>query len=471
MEVFASRAEVVPKLARFSPPRRLTQNAVKRPELLPLSTRGRLSHSRRSRGSLCQRRELIMRVVNSVCCGLDVHKRTVSACLLRYGASGEPQRETRTFQTTTRELLALADWLSEQGCRHVAMESTGVYWKPVYNLLEGVCEEILLVNAQHIKQVPGRKTDVNDAQWIAQLLAHGLLKASFVPPEPIRDLRELTRYRSKLAKQRADQSNRIQKLLEGGNIKLASFISDVLGVSGRNMLEALVAGETDLDRLANMAKGRMRSKIPQLKEALRGHLNATQRWLLQEQLDQVADLDQRIARLNEKIEQLCAPFLRQIEQLTEIPGVSQRTAENVIAEIGVDMSRFPAAGHLASWAGMCPGNHESGGRHKCGKRRKGSTWLRAALAEAGWAASRTKDTYLAAQYRNISRRRGKKRACVAVGHSILHVIYHLLGDPEAQYRDPGPDHFQMTDKQQLATRLLRRLTKLGFHVTIETPAA
>ena len=410
-----------------------------------------------------------MRTVLSVCCGLDVHKRTVAACIRHQSASGETVTETRTFTTTTRGLLELVDWLGQHHCRHVAMESTGVYWKPVFNLVEGVCEEVLLVNAQHIKQVPGRKTDVKDAEWIADLYAHGLLRGSFIPPEPIRDLRELTRYRVKLVRQRADQCNRIQKLLEGANIKMASFVTDILGVSGRQMLEGLAAGETDVVKLAEMSRGRMRKKIPQLQEALRGSLNATQRWLLAEQLQHVTDLDGRIARLNEKIEELCRPFQSKLAQLTEIPGVSQRMAEVVVSEIGVDMTRFPDEGHLASWAGMCPGKDESAGKQRSGRRRKGNSWLRTALTEAGWAASHTKDNYLATQYHQLVRRRGRKKACIAVGHSILGIAYHLLKTPDLHYQDLGPDHFTH-NKQQLAHQLLRRLARLGVTVTI-APAA
>jgi transposase len=411
-----------------------------------------------------------MQVLFRICCGLDVHKNSVVACLRTSGASGEPRRELRTFSTTTAGLLELADWLAQHGCQHVAMESTGVFWKPVYNVLEGVCEEVRLVNAQHIKQVPGRKTDMKDAEWIAELLAVGLLRASFIPPVEIRDLRELTRYRSKVVRQRADQCNRIQKLLESGNIKLASVATDILGVSGWAMLEALAQGETNSQRLAEMARGPLRKKIPQLRAALQGRLNATQRWLLSEQLEHVADLDQRIAKLNGKIEELCAPFFSQMEKLREIPGVSQRVAEIVIAEVGVDMRPFPDAQHLASWAGMCPGNHESAGKRLSGKRRKGSTWLRAALTEAGWAASHTRDTYLSAQYQQIRRRRGSRRACVAVGHSILVTAYHLLSDSDLRYKDLGPDYFEKHNKVRLAQQLVHRLEKLGFKITFETSA-
>jgi transposase len=407
-----------------------------------------------------------MNLVHRVCCGLDVHKRTVVACLRISGASGEIRRERATFETNMPGLLALVDWLSQHDCRVVAMESTGVYWKPVYNLLEGVCETLLLVNAQHMHQVPGRKTDQADSEWISELLAHGLLRGSFIPNPEIRDLRDLTRYRTKVVKQRADQCNRIQKLLETGNIKLASVASDVLGVSGRAMLEALADGETDAARLANLARGKLRKKIPQLKAALQGRLNQTQRWLLGEQLGHIAQLDGQIARLSDKIAELCVPFLSQLEKLEEIPGVSRRVAEIVVSEIGADMSRFPDDKHLASWAGMCPGNHQSAGKRLGGKRRKGNTWLQAALAEAGWAASHTKNNYLSAQYHQIRRRRGAKRACVAVGHSILTMIYHLLSKPEVDYKDLGADYFQTHDKVRLANQLLRRLGKLGYAVTI-----
>jgi transposase len=411
-----------------------------------------------------------MQVVHQICCGLDVHKQTLTACLRTYGATKEAVLEIRTFLTTTEGLLELSDWLVQHNCRVVAMESTGVYWKPVYNILEAVCDQILLVNAQHIQQVPGRKTDVKDAEWIAELLAHGLLRPSFIPPVEIRDLRELTRYRSKLVKERGDQCNRIQKLLEGGNIKLASVATDVLGVSGRLMLEALANGETNAKKLAQMAKGLLRKKIPQLEAALEGRLNANQRWLLAEQLAHVTDLDQRIARMSAKIEELCRPFASQIERLQEIPGVSERTAQILIAEIGTDMSRFPTAQHLASWAGMCPGNHESAGKRQSGKRRKGSSWLRAVLTEAGWAASHSKNSYLGAQYHRIKTRRGSRRACVAVGHTILVIAYHILSKPDIRFKDLGPDYFHTQHKTQLIAHLLRRLGKLGLNVTIQTPA-
>jgi transposase len=414
-----------------------------------------------------------MRTVLERGCGLDVHKRSVTACLMQQGTRGKWETEIRTFGTSTAELKRLVDWLVAHDCRHVAMESTGVYWRPVFNVLEGAgaFEEILLVNAQHIKNVPGRKTDVKDAQWIAELLVHGLLAASFVPPAKIRELRELTRYRKKLIQQRGDQSNRIQKLLETGNIKLASVATDVLGASGWAMLQALAAGETDPVQLADLARGRLRKKIPELVEALEGAMSDTQRWLLGEQLEHIADLDQKIARLDEKIKELTVPFEEVVGQLMEIPGVSRRTAEVIIAEIGVDMKRFATSKHLASWAGMCPGHHQSAGKQRSGRTRPAGNWLKTALVEAGWAASHTKNTYLSAQYRNISRRRGKKRACVAVGHTILTIAYHLIRHPQTHYADLGPQHFAPSDRQQLAQKLIRRLNTLGFKTTVEWKAA
>lgn len=412
-----------------------------------------------------------MRVMLKICCGLDVHKETVTACLRQEGPQGKAVMEVQTFCTTTAGLLELADWLASKECRHVAMESTGVYWKPVYNILEGVCEEVLLVNAQHIKNVPGRKTDVKDSEWIADLYAHGLIRGSFVPPQDIRDVRELTRYRKTLIQRRADECNRIQKLLEACNIKLASVATDVLGVSGWDMLEAIAAGETDATKLAEMARGRMRQKIPELKAALQGRVREVQRWLLGEQLEHVRQLDQTIGKLHEKIEELMRPFAPLIERLDEIPGVAVQTAQIIVAEIGTDMSRFPTAEHLASWAGMCPGNHQSAGKRQSGKTRKGCRWLRATLIEAGWAASRTKDTYLAAQHRNIARHRGKKRANVAVGHSILTIAYHLLSNPEHRFKDLGSNYFELRSRDRLVLNLVRRLNSLGVKVALEmTPA-
>lgn len=411
-----------------------------------------------------------MRVVFKVCCGLDVHKRTVTACLLKGGSRGKKTKEVRTFQTTTAQLESLAEWLGSEGCQHIAMESTGVYWKPVYNILEGKCDQVHLVNAHHVKNVPGRKTDVKDAEWIAELLSHGLLRGSFISTQEIRDLRDLTRYRKTLIQQRANECNRIQKLLEGCNIKLASVATDILGVSGWDMLTAIADGESDPERLANMARKTLRKKIPQLIEALRGIISQNQRWLLGQQLKQIAHFDEMIGELNERIEQLTAPHALLIEKLCEIPGVSQRIAQVIIAEIGVDMEQFPTAEHLASWAAVCPGNRESGGKRQSGRTRQGNVWLKSVLIEAGWCASRAKGSFLAARFRNVSRRRGGKRESMAVGHSILKIAWHLMKDEETRFREVGADFYETTAKEHLARQLLKRLGKLGYNVTVETAA-
>lgn len=414
-----------------------------------------------------------MNVVLEVCCGLDVHKKSVTACLLHGGASGPVVKQQRTFGTTTAELRELAAWLQQAGCRHAAMESTGVYWRPVFNLLERTCQQVLLVNAQHVKHVPGRKTDMKDAEWIATLLRHGLLQGSFIPPVEIRELRQLTRYRSTVIGERADECNRLQKLLETGNIKLASVASDVLGKSGWQMLAALARGEDDPEKLADLARGRLRSKIPQLQAALEGCLSEPQRWLLARHLEQIAHLDQMILDLDQKIGELCRPFEKALALLDQLPGVNRRIAEIIVAEIGLDMSRFPTSAHLASWAGVCPGNHESAGKRKTGKTRKGSSWLRAALVQAGWAAAHgTKNkSYLTAQYHRIARRRGKKRACVAVGHSLLVRAYALLSTG-VNYIDLGFDYFEREHHADLPQQLVNRLQRLGYNVTItKRPAA
>jgi transposase len=413
-----------------------------------------------------------MNVVHPLCCGLDVHKKTVTACLLQQGASGQVNKTARRFGTFTADLQDLANWLGQAGCQHVAMESTGVYWKPVFNLLEKTCQQVLLCNAQHVKNVPGRKTDAKDSEWLASLLRHGLLRGSFIPPKEVRELRELTRYRATLVRQRADECNRIQKLLEGGNVKLASVATDVLGVSGRAMLQALASGQDDPQALAEMAKGRLRGKIPQLVEALRGQLSEAGRWLLGEHLGRVAELDAAIERVNDKAQEQGRPFDEAMRRLDQIPGVNRRIAEVIVAEIGVDMSRFGSAGRLASWAGMCPGNHESAGKRQSGRRRPGNVWLRAALGEAGWAASRAvnKGTHLYAQYQRVARRRGTKRAAVAVGHGILRIAYSQQAEPRP-YQELGADYQQEKSKEQVKASLVRRLQQLGYKVTVEESAA
>jgi transposase len=412
-----------------------------------------------------------MEMLYERCCGVDVHKRTVVACLLAPGAEGTPTKEIRTFGTMTTDLLALSDWLSAAGCTHVAMESTGVFWKPIYNLLEDRFA-LVVVNAQHIKAVPGRKTDVRDAEWIADLLSHGLLRPSFIPDRPQRELRELTRYRTTLVHERADEVNRVQKVLEGANIKLASVATDLLGKSGRAMLEALVGGSTDVAALAQLARGRMRDKLPQLEQALAGQFGPHQRFLIAQQLAHIDFLDASLERVSAEIGDRLRPVEPQMERLQTIPGVGQRTTEVLLAEIGADLSRFPSAAHLASWAGLCPGNDESAGKRRSGRTRKGSPWLRTALVEAARAAARTKGTYLAAQYRRLAARRGAKRAAVAAAHSLLNIVYVLLTG-QLDYHDLGSHYFDERDRQAVERRLVRRLEALGYNVSLEptSPAA
>jgi transposase len=399
---------------------------------------------------------------------MDVHGATVVACLRTPNERGQRRSEVRTFGTTTAELLKLSAWLTEAGCTHVAMESTGVYWKPVFNVLEGAFE-VLLVNAQHIKAVPGRKTDVKDSEWIAQLLEHGLLRASFIPPAPIRELRELTRYRKTLIQERAREAHRVHKVLESANIKLTNVASDVLGASGRCMLKALIAGERDGAKLADLAKGTLRKKRDALGEALAGRFKEHHAFLLRQILAHVEFLDGAVAECDRRIEEHTRPFAATLEQLTSIPGVARRGAESLLAEIGADMKQFPSAQHLASWACICPGNHESAGKRMSGKTRRGNRWLRAMLVECAWAAARTKGSYLAAQWARLARRRGGKKATVAVAHTILVVAYHLLRDGTF-YEDLGPDHFDRLDQDRLTRYHLRRLEALGHKVTLEKAA-
>src|SRR3990172_228377 len=411
-----------------------------------------------------------MHVVHPRSCGLDVHKRIIVACLILLAADGTQTKETRTFKTMTSDLLALCDWLTANGVTHVAMESTGSYWKPVWNVLEGKFE-LVLVNAQQIKALPGHKTDVQDCEWIAELLRHGLLRGSFVPDREQRELRELTRYRTSLIEERSAEVNRLQKTLEGGNIKLAAVAKDIMGKSGREILEALVAGSTEAEAMAELARGKLRSKLPELTQALAGQMGAHQRFMLTEQLAHIDDLDQTIARLDAEIEERMRPFEEVITRLDAIPGVGRRTAQVIIAEVGTDMGRFPTAEHLASWAGMCPGNNESAGKRKTGKTRKGSKWLRTALIEAGTAAARTKNTALRAQYQRLAARRGKKKAAVAVGHSILVIAYHLIANKESFYQDLGAHYFEERAPQRLERRLVHRLEAWGYTVSLQPVAA
>jgi transposase len=410
-----------------------------------------------------------MEVVYERCCGLDVHKRTVVACVIVPGEVGQPTKELRTFATMTDDLLKLADWLAERKVTHVAMESTSVYWKPVWNLLEGSDLHLLLVNAQQVQAVPGRKTDAKDCEWLADLLRHGLLRGSFVPDQDQRELRELTRYRTALIRERSAEVNRLQKVLEGANIKLAAVATDIMGKSGREMLAALVAGATDPVALADLAKGRLREKIPQLERALAGRFGSHQRFLIGQQLAHIDALDETIQQVSTEIGERLRPFADEIARLDTIPGIDRRGAEGLIAEIGTELGSFPDADHLASWAGMVPGNNESAGKRKSGKTRKGDPWLRCLLVEAGQAAGRSKTTYLGAQYRRLAARRGKKKAAVAVGHSILVIAYYVLTRKET-YQDLGPHYFDERDRERVKQRLVHRLEDLGYGVTVESRA-
>lgn len=398
--------------------------------------------------------------------GLDVHLKRIQCAVRLRQESGKLDREVRSFGTMTRDLRALADYLQQLGVTHVAMEATGVLWKPVWNVLEGRFT-LLLVNPRHLKKVPGRKTDVTDAEWIAQLLQCGLLRGSFVPPRALRDLRDLTRHRAQLAGEHTRVANRIHKLLEDANIKLGSVASDVLGKSGRKMLRAMLAGETDVEKLADMAMGTLRKKIPELQLALDGHCTEHHRYVLGRLLSHLGYLEQQNQEFGTRISHRLHELLPADawERLDRIPGVNHTTIENIVAEIGVDMAIFPDEHHLASWCGMCPGNEESAGRRLRSRTRHGNRWLRRALAEAAWAASRVKKSYLMAQFRRLAAKRGKKRALLAVGHSLLVIIYHVLKNG-VEYRDLGPDYFDRLEPERLRRHLVRRLQSLGYHVTL-----
>lgn len=406
--------------------------------------------------------------------GLDVHHKTVVACLRRIRPQGDIHEEVRTFGTMTRDLLALSDWLAAEGVTHVAMESTGVLWKPVWNILEGADRQLLLVNPRELKQVPGRKSDVRDCQWIAHLLQCGLLKSSFVAPPAQRELRDLTRHRAQLLAEQSRVANRIHKILEDANIKLSAVASDILGKSGRAMLQALLEGQRDPHELAELAEGRMRGKIPLLRQALQGRFTTHHEFLLRRLLDHLDYLDRQIEAFSVRIEACLRPFVddAQRQRLDAIPGVNRRTIENLIAEIGNDMSRFPDADHLSSWAGVSPGHEESAGKRSRSRTTKGNRWLRRALNEAAWAASRSKDSYLGAQYRRLAARRGKKRAVMAVGHSILVIVYHLLKHG-GEYRDLGADFFDQLEPERYRRYLVKRLERLGYDVALtpKEPAA
>jgi transposase len=445
-----------------------------------------------------------MEILYTNCAGLDVHKKTVVACVLRQASSGSLQKEWRTYFTTVEELWKLSDWLTEQGCTHVAFEATGVYWKPVFNLLEGNFE-VLVVNAQPIKAVPGRKTDVKDAEWIADLLQHGLLKASFIPSGPQRQLRDLTRYRLRLTQEKAREVKRVQKTLEDTNLKLGDVVSDIMGKASRLILQALADGETDPARLAALAVGRVRADQEQLEAALQGHVTDHHRFLLSEHLTQIRHLEEAIERVTAEITRRLTPaeetapsgkeeevmaervpdsaapqesasaarpplsWLQAVVLLCSIPGIGVSTAMGIVAEIGLNMQQFPSAGHLASWAGLCPGNRESAGKRGSGKTRKGNPCLRCLLVQAAHSASHQKNCYLAEQYRRIAKRRGSKRAAVAVAHSILVIIYHLLRN-QATYQEKGETFFEEQERQGAQKRLVRQLTRLGYHVDLQPMA-
>lgn len=406
-----------------------------------------------------------MEVLYSCCCGLDVHKKSITACVLWAQPGGRSGKEKRRFETFPRDLLRLADWLRECGVTHVAMESTGVYWKPVWNILEGQFE-VLLVNAQHIKAVPGRKTDQKDSEWIADLLQHGLLRASFVPPRATRELRDLTRYRVSLTQEINRIANRVQKVLEDANIKLASVATDALGASGRAMLEAMLAGEEDSSRLAEMSKGLLRNKMPELQLAMEGRMDEHHRFLLRQLYDHLLFTEGKLREIEQEIARRMRPFEAEVARLCTIPGVDRVTAHGLLAEIGLNMDQFPSAAHLASWACLCPGSFESAGKRLSGKMRKGNVSLRRCLAQAAWAISMQRNNYLSALYRRIAARRGAKRAVMAVAHALLVIAFHMLKRGE-NYRELGADHFDRINVSQIRRSLVRRLERLGHKVTLE----
>ena len=410
-----------------------------------------------------------MEIVIERVSGLDVHKASVTACVRVPDDAGEREEQVATFATNVPALLCLADWLEAHGVTQVAMEATGVYWKPVWAILEDRFD-CILVNARHVKQVPGRKTDVTDAQWLCRLAEAGLLRASLVPPAPIRALRNLTRYRKAEIRDRQREAGRLHKLLEDTGIKLDCVASDLLGKSGRAMLGALIDGTTNPDVLADLALGKLRAKLPALREALQGRFDAHHAIIIGRILAHIDYLDEAIAEISTAIEAQIAPLASAVDALCTIPGIQRRTAEVIIAETGGDMSAFPSAKHLASWAGVCPGNDESAGKRRSGRTRKGSKWLRANLIEAATAASRTKNTYLQAQYQRLRARRGHARAITAVAHSMMIAVWHILSTGEI-YRDLGGDYFSQRDPERTTRRLIAQLEKLGHVVTLETSTA
>jgi len=408
-----------------------------------------------------------MEVLYPRCAGLDVHQQTVVACV-RLADGAKVETHVRTFGSTTAELLALSDWLAEHRCTHVAMESTGVYWKPVWHVLEGQVT-LILANAMQIRNVPGRKSDTNDAAWIADLLAHGLIRTSFVPPSPIQELRDLTRTRKQLVREVSQHTLRLQKVLEDANLKLTSVLSDVLGLSGRAMLTAIIAGETDPERLADLSQGRLKASRPAVIAALRGSVTPHHRFLLRLHLTHIQTLEAVIRDVESHLGDALWPFRAAIDRLLTIPAVGETVARVIVAEIGVDMTRFPTVGHLISWAGLCPRLHESAGKRHSTRTRAGNAWLKTTLVQVAWVDARTRKTYLSAQFIRIKSRRGPKKAILAVAASILTAAYYILKN-EVPYQDLGADHFDRRDKAQLAKRLVRRLEELGLAVEIR-PAA
>jgi transposase len=404
-----------------------------------------------------------MEVLHPRCAGLDVHRDTVVACIrLQVEGTGKPTHALRTFGTTTDALLALGDWLAAHEVTHVAMEATGVYWRPVWHILDGEFE-LVLANAGHIKAVPGRKTDVNDATWISELLAHGLIRGSFVPPTPVQELRMLTRTRKQLVRERASHAQRVDKILQDANIKLGSVLSDIMGQSGRAILAAIVAGETDPQRLAGLVSVRVRASREQLAAALRGKITATHRFMLKLHLGQADALEAAIAELDKEVGERLEPFRNAQTRVTQLPGMADVAAAAVLSEIGLDMSRFPSSRHIISWATLCPRNDESAGKRRSTRVRRGAVWLKPLLIQCAWAATRAKGTYFQAQFLRLKARRGPKKAILAVAASMLTAIYHMLKNG-TDYVDLGPNHF-VRDRERTATQLLRKLDRLGFEVT------
>ncbi|HEY1253827.1 MAG TPA: IS110 family transposase [Terracidiphilus sp.] len=410
-----------------------------------------------------------MEILYPHCAGLDVHKDTVVACA-RHMAEGKVRTQVKTFKTTTEQLIALSDWLSSAGCTHIAMEATGVYWKPVWHILSDGEFELILANAAHVKNVPGRKTDANDAVWLADLMAHGLIRPSFVPDEPTQQMRDLLRTRKQMTRDRASHIQRLQKTLEDANIKLDSVVTDILGLSGRRILEALIDGQTVPQALASLAHRRIHASSDELEAALQGRVTRHHRFLLKLHLDQIDAIDAAIARIDQEVSANVEPFRAAIEQLIAIPGISPLAAQVLVAEIGIDMSRFKTAAHLISWAGLCPKNDESAGKRRSNRMKKGAPWLKTTLVQSAWAAARTKESYFQAQYHRLRSRRGSKKAVCAVAASLLTTAYHMLKNGST-YRDLGPHHFDQPDKQKQANRLLKRLQNLGYTVQIQPIAA